>query len=361
MDSAVTNDVPQALQRTVLLARWPAHINSSKLFIETMLSQADYNAAAYLRIASLAVAGFDFVQTLPVVWRFYRDQASLGRLTLSALLFFLIQWVYYLTEYIRCQLIDDCRYGRLFYLVPPSFKVLQAMVSQAIIGVRAYNLSRRSKIVGWTLIGSYLVACTLLTCLLQLNCRGATLYLNGLAAWVYYVIAIAYDLTATTISVFYLLQHKISARTSLMYRLANMMLYDGLGYFLLLTSVNIVNLILYRSQNLQASVVSQRRLDASMDRRMASLEEAVTITQDIDSARAASRALRSQFEKDTRNTFDLTVPDFDSSIGGHESELPSHVDVQVRIERTVKVETRPRTFELENYSRSAQFRSQSMR
>ncbi len=98
-----------------------------------------------------------------------------------------------------------------------------------------------------------------------------------------------------------------------------------------------------------------------MDRRMASLEEAVTITQDIDSARAASRALRSQFEKDTRNTFDLTVPDFDSSIGGHESELPSHVDVQVRIERTVKVETRPRTFELENYSRSAQFRSQSMR
>ncbi|KAF4563430.1 hypothetical protein EYR36_003875 [Pleurotus pulmonarius] len=237
----------------------------------------------------------------------------------------------------------------------------KAMVSQAIIGVRAYNLSRRSKIVGWTLIGAYVVACALLTYLLQLNCRGATLYLNGLVAWVYYVIAIAYDLTATTISVFYLLQHKISARTSLMYRLANMMLYDGLGYFLLLTSVNIVNLILYRSQNLQAPVVSQRRLDASMDRRMASLEEAVTITQDIDSARAASRALRSQFEKDTRNTFDLTVPDFDSSIGGHESELPSHVDVQVRIERTVKVETRPRTFELENYSRSAQFRSQSMR
>lgn len=98
-----------------------------------------------------------------------------------------------------------------------------------------------------------------------------------------------------------------------------------------------------------------------MDRRTASLEEAVTITQDIDSARAASRALRSQFEKDTGNTFDLTVPDFDSSIGGHGSELPSHVDVHVRIERTVKVETRPRTFELENYSRSAQFRSQSMR
>ncbi|KAG9220986.1 hypothetical protein CCMSSC00406_0002414 [Pleurotus cornucopiae] len=262
--------------------------------------------------------------------------------------------------------------GSLFYLVPPSFKVLQAMVSQAIIGVRAYNLSRRSKIVGWTLIGAYVVACAFqwITTLYgrqyvvspqYSNCRGATLYLNGLAAWVYYVIAIAYDLTATAISVFYLLQHKISARTSLMYRLANMMLYDGLGYFLLLTSVNIVNLILYRSQNLQASVVSQRRLDASMDRRMASLEEAVTITQDIDSARAASRALRSQFEKDTRNTFDLTVPDFDSSIGGHESELPSHVDVQVRIERTVKVEMRPRTFELENYSRSAQFRSQSMR
>ncbi|KAF4599742.1 hypothetical protein EYR40_006841 [Pleurotus pulmonarius] len=324
-----------------------------------MLSQADYNAAAYLRIASLAVAGFDFVQTLPVVWRFYRDQASLGRLTLSALLFFLIQWVYYLTEYTRCQLIDDCRYGRLFYLVPPSFKVLQAMVSQAIIGVRAYNLSRRSKIVGWTLIGAYVVACAVFpmdnNAIWKAICRVPTI------SWVYYVIAIAYDLTATTISVFYLLQHKISARTSLMYRLANMMLYDGLGYFLLLTSVNIVNLILYRSQNLQAPVVSQRRLDASMDRRMASLEEAVTITQDIDSARAASRALRSQFEKDTRNTFDLTVPDFDSSIGGHESELPSHVDVQVRIERTVKVETRPRTFELENYSRSAQFRSQSMR
>ncbi|KAL0956219.1 hypothetical protein HGRIS_002375 [Hohenbuehelia grisea] len=344
------------------------------------ISPEEYTAASYLRVASLAIAFYDYVQTYPAAWRFYKQQLESRRVALSAVLFFLIRSVS-----ICCLIVSSVGffYSKFtdatcttFFLIPPSFKVLQAMVSQAILGIRAYNLSRRSRIIGWGLGCFYIVCCTLqwLSTILDRqpyrdinyrNCRGYNATPDvDLAAWVYYVIAIVYDLSTTFLSIMYLLRYKFSTRSSLMPKLLKMMIYDGLGYFILLTAVNVINLILYRSLNLQTAacalgytitwIMSQRLLihlhDASIERRNESINAAVTITQNLESAYSVSHAVRTQFEQKSAG-FQLTVPDFESSEGS--TELPEHMDVQVRIERTIKLEDqRPRTYELEDYSRS---------
>lgn len=95
---------------------------------------------------------------------------------------------------------------------------------------------------------------------------------------------------------------------------------------------------------------ARKLADASLERRNESIDAAVTITQTIDSHRQVSRAIRSQFAHKSSG-FELTVPDFDLNTleSGPEDDLSA---VEVRIERTVKVERRPKKYELENYSRN---------
>lgn len=93
--------------------------------------------------------------------------------------------------------------------------------------------------------------------------------------------------------------------------------------------------------------------EASRERRNESIDAAITITQHIGTARDVSRAMRSQYERKSNAAFDLTVPDFDLNIIESYPELPDGVDVEVRIERTVMLERRSRTYELEDYSRNA--------
>ncbi|KAJ7039162.1 hypothetical protein C8F04DRAFT_950435, partial [Mycena alexandri] len=109
-------------------------------------------------------------------------------------------------------------------------------------------------------------------------------------------------------------------------------------------------------------IASQRLLihlhaEASVERRNESIGAAVTITRHIASTRDVSRAMRSQFESKNGLSFNLTVPDFDlESMPGtsvHDSCTDVSVDVEVRIERTVRMEPVPRVYELEDYSRPA--------
>lgn len=92
-------------------------------------------------------------------------------------------------------------------------------------------------------------------------------------------------------------------------------------------------------------------LDASRERRNDSIDAAVTITQNIDSARDVSRAIRTQFENKSA-PFELTVPDFDSETITGCPDMADDVGVSVRIERTMKLDRRSRAYELENYSRT---------
>ncbi|KAF8995470.1 hypothetical protein BDQ17DRAFT_1250715 [Cyathus striatus] len=190
------------------------------------LSQA-YTIAAYLRVASIAVALYDYLETQPTAWRFYRQQwvarrissviyVSIITLTLSNVGFF-----YYHFSPAVC---------RKYFLLAPAFKVLQAMVSQVIIGVRAYNLSRRSKVIATFLVFIYTIACVLqwVTTMFQRsrilkyigdhllrfvsdarrNSCGAFNERKLLGAWIHYVVAIVYDIVVTAISILYLLKYK---------------------------------------------------------------------------------------------------------------------------------------------------------
>jgi len=353
-----------------------------------------YKIAAYLRIASIAISLYDYLETLPTVWRFYKEQYETRRVSLSFVLFLLIR-----ATSICVLVISNVGFFysgftlstcAKFCLFPPVFKVLQVMVSQAILGVRAWNLSRRSRKITYLLFALYCVACILqwfstlyqrtpklggpedsIKLLEHGNCRAFN-DPHYLGAYAYYAVAVAYDFATTAICVFYLLKYKMASNNSLMSKVTRMMLYDGIGYFVVLAAINVLNLILFRVRNwldLQTAaaslaytvswIMSQRLLmhlyDASRERRNENIEEAITVTQHLDSARQISYAIRSQFEPKSGGGFDLTIPDFELGTDTGQAESPDDLEVQVRIEHTVKLDRRLRTFELENYSRSERY------
>jgi len=338
-----------------------------------------------MRVASLAIAGHDYMLTLPFEWRLCREQWKSRRLTLSFVLFILIRYVSILeltvsnvgffavsfTEY-------ECH---KYFLIPSVFKVIQAMVSQAILGVRAYNLSRKSAKIGGALIIIYIICCSLewITTVHSRrmmytptigNCASASPR-GLLGGWVHYAVAIVYDFATSLVCVLCLLKLKTSS-DSMMSRVSRMLLVDGVWYFAALALVNCLNMLFYRVtppgldqiQTAAASlgyavtwIMSQKLLihlhEASIQRRNESIGAAITITQHMTSARDVSRALRWQFESKNDIGLDLTVPDFDLESMRSGPSISPDVDVQVRVERTVRMERLPHVYELEDYSRNS--------
>lgn len=341
-----------------------------------------YVVNSYLRVASIAIAVYFFIDTSPSVWRFYRDQCLAPRLTVSCILLILTQvfsiaaivisnfgFFYNFTD-------ASCRY---FYLLPPIFKVLQSMVSQSILGIRAFNLSTRSRGIGYTLSLIFLL-CLIIQWVATLYNRSplvernygyckAQFTVTVLSAWVNYAAAIAYDVFVTAICVTYLLKHKLrTSSTTVLSKLTKIMLYDGIGYFVFLTAINVVNLLLFRlSQDIQTAasslgyvttwIFSQHLLihlhEASLERRHETIDAAYTISQTISSAQAVNRAFRTQFEPKGSYSLELTNPDFEIDSLEAGTNYPSDDPrVEVRIEKTVKVRRNiVKTYELEDYSR----------
>jgi len=139
------------------------------------------------------------------------------------------------------------------------------MISQAILGFRVYNLSKRSDSILYAGLVVYVVTCSLqwVSTLLERealvddkihNCRAFNKQ-GALSAWTFYALAMTYDILMTATSAFYLLKYKLtSTHGSVMSKVVNMMLYDGLGYLIALTGINILNLILYKtSSDIQVS------------------------------------------------------------------------------------------------------------
>ncbi|KDR75305.1 hypothetical protein GALMADRAFT_249322 [Galerina marginata CBS 339.88] len=344
-----------------------------------------FTIAAYMRVTSLAIAAYDYLETQPTAWRFYKEHWQSRRLTISAVLFSFLRFLSIATLTISNVGFFYSKFTPRtcghFYLLPPAFKVVQAMVTQAILGIRAFNLSRRSKVIGWALLSLYCSACVLqwIVTLYQrtpvvgdvhTSCRAVN-QVKKLGAYIFYAVAIVYDVTTTSISVWYLLKYKLTSTNSVMSKLTRMMLYDGIGYLVVLTGVNIVNVVLFKtSQDIQTAaaslaycvswIMSQRLLihlyDASRERREESLDGAeVTITKNIATARDVSRVVRTQFDQKTNTPFDLSRRPHTES-GTDEGEYPDDIGVQVRIERTVRLNHYTRTYELEDYSRRSQNR-----
>ncbi|KAJ7209626.1 hypothetical protein GGX14DRAFT_499016 [Mycena pura] len=348
--------------------------------------------SGYMRVGSLAIASYDYLQTMPFEWRTSREHWRGRRLTLPFILFFLLRYTsilvltvsnigFFYTHFTHASCAK-------YYMIPSVFKVLQAMVSQAILVFRAYSLSRKSAQIGYVLLVIYIISCTfswvstlyarrkvsvlcnqVSVCVLIFvrSCASSSPH-TALGGWVHYAVAIVYDFITSAFCVVSLLQIKASS-TSIMTRVTKMMLADGVWYFMALALVNALNLAFYRAapiadevQTAAASlgycvtwIMSQKLLihlhDASVERRNESINAAVTITQKLSSAREVSRAIRSQFESKNGMGLDLTVPDFDLEAELSEGKLQEEVDVQVRIERTVRMEPVPVVYELENYSR----------
>lgn len=90
--------------------------------------------------------------------------------------------------------------------------------------------------------------------------------------------------------------------------------------------------------------------DASRERREEEDFEdaAITISKNISTHRDISRVVRTNFDKSRSSPFEFSRRARNSL---ESNESPEHVDVQVRIEKTVKLNHYTRTYELEDYSR----------
>ncbi|KAI6030317.1 hypothetical protein EDC04DRAFT_89588 [Pisolithus marmoratus] len=147
---------------------------------------------------------------------------------------------------------------RRYYLVAPVFKDLQTTVSQAILGVRTFNIAGRNRHLGVFLLIYFCITVTLewffdlyrrTSQVVDGNC------VSGMSdthptTWVFYLIAMTYDLVALVVSTVHLIRYKTySGKFSFLIRV---MIYDGLIFFVVLTAVNILNLILYQQPVLVA-------------------------------------------------------------------------------------------------------------
>ncbi|KAG1847606.1 hypothetical protein F4604DRAFT_161898 [Suillus subluteus] len=196
----------------------------------------------YLRIASISIALYDYIITLPAEWRFYRSQSSLFRLRLACILFILIRYgsiiVMVLSNYGVFSTGFTQETCKHYYMISPIFKVIQTMISQVILGVRTFNIARRDRRIGITLVVLYFISVSLewftnmfdrIPVVVNGNCTPGNPVL--------------------TISTVYLLRYNpLSSRLE---QLVRVLIYDGIGYFIVLTGSNILNIVLYHTSNIQ--------------------------------------------------------------------------------------------------------------
>ncbi|KAI6118026.1 hypothetical protein F5141DRAFT_1095726 [Pisolithus sp. B1] len=161
--------------------------------IDAVLGGDTSKAEGYVRVASMAFAFYDYIITLPIEYRVYRSQRGFFHMSLACILFILIR-------YSSILVMVTSNYGffattftdescRRYYYVAPIFKDIQATVSQAILGVRTFNIAGRNKHLG---LG---------------NC------VSGIpdshpTTWLFYLIAMIYDIMALVVSTIHLIRYK---------------------------------------------------------------------------------------------------------------------------------------------------------
>lgn len=321
----------------------------------------------YFRIASISIAFYDYIITLPAEWRFYRNQPSIFRISLSCVLFILIRYIsalvmilsnygYFATSFTQ----QTCQY---YYLVTPAFKVMQSMTSQVILGVRTFNIARRDRKIGFALLLLYLI-CISSEWFTDLYHR-IPVVVNGnctpvdsgktLSAWLFYLAVMLYDLVMLTISTIHLLHYNpLSSRVG---RLVRLLIYDGIGYFIVLSAANLLNLILYHTtdsetQSAGASlgyavtwIMSQRILINIQDmsepdpRRFESVVVARPTLVSSTRKNVVS-GLRSQFESKShfKNSKSPIDPEFSPTSPRNGRSDDVELDVRVCVEQSVKMD-----------------------
>ncbi|KAL5476801.1 hypothetical protein ACEPAI_2987 [Sanghuangporus weigelae] len=305
----------------------------------------EYVGVAYLRIASMAIGLYELICTLPAEYRFYRQQILRRSFSQQCLLFILIRYVSIVVVVLsnvgffgRFPSIESCR---RFMLISPIFKALQTFVSQLILASRTYSISRKSRWVFWTMMVTLGLTVPMefysnihgrtpqvrlsirivkpiewILILLVGSCTSGNS--NSLRiAWVHYLDAVIFDLVAICISTGYLWSY--SSTATRISHFVHRLLYEGLGYFVILTAVNVFNLVLYlrEDENNQSSgaslgyvlifIMSQRILIRQRDyadkynaaTSLPSTSHQVSVSRRLDTTREINEALRSQFDHDS--------------------------------------------------------------
>ncbi|KAG8705406.1 hypothetical protein FRC08_001690 [Ceratobasidium sp. 394] len=137
-----------------------------------------------------------------------------------------------------------------YHLVAPLLKMFATLISQIIISIRTYAISRKSRWVLWTLSGLFCLSCVpeilgnawqrKAVQNSQFNCTSGNLPEHKIA-WLHYLAAVVFDTVAMGIATFYLYSPTKTTITGL----AKVMLEEGLLYFLFLTVANVVNLCMF--------------------------------------------------------------------------------------------------------------------
>ncbi|KAI9459888.1 hypothetical protein BJY52DRAFT_1264371 [Lactarius psammicola] len=210
-----------------------------------------------LRVVSVTIAAYDYLVTLPAEYRLYR---SSNRRNSGLVLFVLIRYTSIIVLVVsnvgffyRGFTSNSCDH---FHLAVPSLKGtsnpgysvspgLTSFVSSLMLGSRAYNISQRKPWVGRTLLSVYIVATgfqwfSSLFSRIRDCTTGSVHPQRAISTWSFYLVAMLFDCLTLSISTFYLM--KVRA-------VASAILYDGLGYFVVLTLMNATNIVLFRGTN----------------------------------------------------------------------------------------------------------------
>lgn len=319
----------------------------------------------YLRIASISIAFYDYIITLPAEWRFYRSQSSIFNISLACALFILIRYVsiiaivvsnygYFSTTY-TLQMCQN------YYLVAPAFKAIQTMISQAILGVRTFNIARRNMRIGIALLLLYLFSISAewfsdlyhrTPVVVDGNCTSGNAG-KILSTWFYYLAAIVYDIVMVTISTTHLLRYNpLSSRVE---RLIRVLIYDGIGYFIVLSASNVLNLILYHTTDIETQsagasigyavtwIMSQRILINIREPDAKRLENVIVARPTLTPQKNVMSGLRSQFDskshsKGSNSSRNPTSAELRPKSPRNSDEM--ELDIRVHVERSVVVDCR---------------------
>ncbi|KAG1789553.1 uncharacterized protein HD556DRAFT_1397531 [Suillus plorans] len=322
----------------------------------------------YLRVASISVAFYDYVLTLPAEWRFYRSQSSIFHMSLACTLFILIR-------YISIMAIVTSNYGffstaytlqtcQQYYLVAPAFKAIQTMISQAILGIRAFNIARRDRRIGIILLLLYLLS-TSAEWFADMFHRTPVVYDGNctsgdagkvLSTWFYYLAVLVYDIVMVTISTVHLLRYNpLSSRVE---QLIRVLIYDGIGYFIVLSAANVLNLILYRTTNIYTQstgasvgyaltwIMSQRiliNIRGMTDPNAQRLENVIVARPTLTAQKKVMSGLRSQFESKSHSkgsSGSKNPVDAELRAQSPRNSNDMELGIRVRVERSVVVDYR---------------------
>ncbi|KAJ2916283.1 hypothetical protein MD484_g4094, partial [Candolleomyces efflorescens] len=299
-----------------------------------------------MRVASLAVALYDYLETAPTAYKFYKEHWEYRRFSISVILFAAIRLVSIaiLTVSNVGHLTFVWASEGLYHFTSAGWVLLQQVYHRDM----SPFLSAAPNIQSVAGHGVTRHPGTKLDREPRGNCRAFN-EATHLGAWIFYAISMIYDVGITVLSIFYLLKYKLVMKNTMMAKVTKMMLYDGLGYLLVLTGVNILNLLLYKtSAEIQTAgsslgycvswIMSQRLLihlyDASRERNEGSYVEAVTLSQNVNTARDVSRVVRARFDRKGSVPFDPSRPAFEiepSNPHHHNVVFPEDLGVQVLV------------------------------